>query len=1015
MIQMYRYSCIAFVLAVIFLAGNTSDNHDALASGEHPCRINLQKKIFPATYDGYERANPDGTYYPGDAFYFLFVYSLGPQCHEHHLSMNQYHGVMIVEMGHTGKNPNLNSYRWGLDYTDFDNDLVIHEFIKFRNSPLFDSLDEDRRDAILARGNHSGNIFEKLESYCETLDEKDCVYGRAEILASSGAKVCDTFVYDNVSLDEKRIRTTYLTDKIFGPRGGYTVEPYAKQISSSASYLIDSQSSEQLALKDIRYISLNRPNDWSSNSYKHMYMRYLTIYNVTSPVVISSKAVGNYGTFVDTELHDGKEFCVNTPMKIDFRIDTSKTAHEIDKTGKLIHVTKFLHKTSAIIPEIIDPALDVLFDYPALLDLDALPAKNPDGTYYVDDPAAVVRYPNVMWAEQRWPLITFTEDSLNLSKPIDNNYSHDCDASNCLINATYSQIYHDNPLSYTNGYGVDVFATSDVDSTGLYIPTYNMTMYNLGDVVDTDGSSGSISIVNYSPVLSEMHSWSYLDDGGNTSFENRYALGIKYDGSLDEEDVLHPQRRAKLTDVAYAPEMTNGYVTVIPEAYNFTITNSDDIQNMPIYDSVSAHIPERFAWSGKSYNGTSLISPLYNNTNIVFYHNGYYRILVSPTLPQDLLDDFFVHVNVTHTLTSQSFAGLDTVHLNEHTYKFPLLFFSTPLNLTSYKVLSEPNSTKHCDILSGLICVPQNIQHNVIDDAVKIYRVSFAVSDKQDNSFLGMVEFLLNYHKANDIEEPFSMMLLSDMYEFNTPQIIDASTGVVLVNKTGIHYNLKPTNKYIDFELDTIQQGITDRSNYNAFNATIGEITDHTVWSDQDVFGVDPIHFALNGMTHDVKISAKRDGSEKTNTIQINPSGKTISYPINMYPENHLESTRSSLFLGLSPSTFFGDEYEVYVDGVYMPKQGQFNTHDNTVCSGDVCQVRINDDEPVDVRLENIWGGVAVQKQVEPFLIPEFAMDWNLAFTRIAYIAVGLVSIYLVYVFVKKFGKSFSSKQSKMQ
>ncbi len=1050
----YLTISVMVLAASVLVLTHTSGSAGAWSS--HSCHLGIQQKVFPAYYDGEIRENPDGTYYPGDAFYFLFVYREGSHCSGHSLTLNQYGNAMIVESKHTipltredpgfnskltrtGKDIRFNSYDWRLDYTDSDNDLIIPEHVRFRTPSLFGSLDKERQELILERGNHSGGVMEQIQQYCESGNKK-CVYGRVEILATDDVSSCDEFLFENISLEGKRIIEEYSRQASPNRSTGWNFNDWVNPLLPgrqepafydgrysdvelfqvyrylSAFDLINNTSSEDFDEDDdTKFVSMRKPTHRASEEYKKLYNRYITIDSIVTPNVITSKFADNYKAFLDTELSDEKIFCVDNPTKIELKLSATYQRHDTDKYGERIHVSFQKIKTSTILPDVLDPKFDILFKYPALLDSDALPAKNNDGTYYTDDPAAVVRYPDVLWAEERWPLITFTEHDLSLSRFIQNHFSHDCDDARCLVNMTYPGIYHQNPISYVNGYGSDVFSIHNTARIGEYIPTYNMSMYNLGDEVASDVSSGYLLFVKYLPVLSAIHSWSNLDDGGNTSLENRNALGIQYDGSIgggpnDGTESLHPQRRAKLNHISYNASLSDGFQTVIAESYNGTITNVNDIQNMSIYPSVSQLIPAHLALSGESYQGESLMSPLYNNTAIVFYSQGHSRILIASDLPEELVDDGFVGVAVNHTLSSVDFAGIPTTHLGNHTYQYPFGYFSTPLNLTAYVVSSETGSTAHCDEQSDFICVPKDIIHNDIDYETQIGDVSFATN--REKSFLGFPEFLIHSHRANDIPEPFSIMILSDVYKFNTPQNLDASTGVVLLNKTGIHYDLKYANDWIDFELDGVQRDITDAANHVPFNSTIGEAINYTsTVSDEDLLQQSYEDFFTSYMVHDVTISAKRNELEKTNVVEMNPAGKQIvHYRINMHPENHLEHTRTSMMLGTSATEYFGDGYEVYVDGQHFPKQGQFSRYDNNVCSGNECAVRLGHEDPVDVTAENIWGGRAQGKGVAPPDIPDFEMDWDLASFRFLYIGAGIIAVMLGYVFVKKFAKSFSSK-----
>ena len=47
---------------------------------EKPCIINASFHLYPVHYHGHKRQNPDDTFYPGDAFHYLFVFSGSETC-----------------------------------------------------------------------------------------------------------------------------------------------------------------------------------------------------------------------------------------------------------------------------------------------------------------------------------------------------------------------------------------------------------------------------------------------------------------------------------------------------------------------------------------------------------------------------------------------------------------------------------------------------------------------------------------------------------------------------------------------------------------------------------------------------------------------------------------------------------------------------------------------------------------------------------------------------------------------
>ncbi len=1049
-----RVGIILLVVAVMVSVTLSSPAEASPRPYNHDCRLSLEKKIFPAYYDGHIRQNPDGTYYPGDAFYFVFAYAIQRECGGLRIALTQYADAMVVELNYTDYKPELITRRWtDFDYRDSDEDLELFEFL-FPSTPhLFDGMSDERKERILERGNHSGNIPEQIAEYCKRHVDSSwadkyekrvagCVYGRVEIRAEGNADYCREFDFEKVNLDGAYKYSWFSID-------GRSY-PQLKRISIPIEHL-SSENVSDIRIYPLREISYSESLDSKSKrEHYNIYHTYFTLYdgsnynyqfhgrhgtyipvNKYAPhplldatsVKLKSKAQNNFYSLFDLDERHEEELCYPNPSKIELKVSTSKQYHARDKFGDEIHKFRSITKTGTLTPPMANKIFDVKFRYPTLLDIDALPAKNNDGTYYTDDPAAVVRYPDLKWAEQRWPLILFEEDWLKTSKPISNHFTHNCNATGCAINVTYEDIYHTNPLEYTNGHGIDVFAIHDVErELGRNVPSYQLTSWNLGDKMYTDASDGNLLFVRYDPQISDTHTWSVFSDGGLTSFENRHSLGIRYDGSVgggpdDPGGAIHPDRRMKITDVYHNVTMSNGFETIYPqeEGYGFEISRADNIQDMTILDSVTEQIPEWFSFSGEKYEGSLLMSPLDSNKNMTFYEAGYSRFLTSSSLPEERLTKNFIDVDIHERITSEEFAGLDHTHLTNATYNYPYGTLSVPLNITAYKILLIENSMEHCTDDSKYICVSKDVTSEEIDRSTKIKSVTFSPSDDQE--FITTSEFLLNNHRTENIIEPFTVMVFSDLYDMNVPQEINESTVLLLLNKSGIHYVLEPTNEALDREVFAIDNVTGDGTvNTRTFGMDFADFLNVTESvSDDDIMYQPVREFFSAYEIHDVTVDAQRESDTRSNTVTMTQYGQsTIEYILNMYPLNHLEATRAVKFIGFNPSQYFGHDYEVHIDGAHVPKQVSgdvFAKYNSNVCSHGQCMVRLDHDDPIDAKLVNIWGGIAQDASVDAIIIPKYEMDWDLAAMRIMYIAAALVAVFLLYVFVKRFAGSLFPKK----
>ncbi len=455
---------------------------------------------------------------------------------------------------------------------------------------------------------------------------------------------------------------------------------------------------------------------------------------------------GNFRNLMDLDLKHGEMICSDSYSGMGLDMRAKYQTHCSSKDGgPPTHCFKPQKYSKEIDPVVHDPTFTVRYAYPPQLDRDALDAKNRDGTYYMDDPVAIVHWPDIPWKEERWPLIRFTTDDRTLSLP--HHYSHECDLPRCKINTafedfyeirpdgstrtildkqpnttstTHRNMYKLNPLEYINGYGSDIVASNNtMHGIGNYSHNYTVSAYNLGDWMFTNSSADSVLVVQYDPIISDMQSWSSLRDAEKATPYNRYALALKYEGSVGggddvsdphpinttntittpdgEQHAIHETRRMKITDILHLSRLSNNIFEPISDWIpNVQTSQADVIQNMTMLASVRDQIPARFGnITNTGYMGHVEMSPIENNTVIMVPENGYLRILQKASLPEDLLEKNYVNITMYDTLASLDFAAKDT-YVRSHEYDFPFGFFSTQFNVTAYKYVHINNSTLHC-------------------------------------------------------------------------------------------------------------------------------------------------------------------------------------------------------------------------------------------------------------------------------------------------------------------------------
>ncbi len=69
---------LAITVSIFVMYG--IDDASASHTKSRPCNISIQGQTYPVMYQNQPRNNPDGTYYSGDAFFYIFKYSASPTC-----------------------------------------------------------------------------------------------------------------------------------------------------------------------------------------------------------------------------------------------------------------------------------------------------------------------------------------------------------------------------------------------------------------------------------------------------------------------------------------------------------------------------------------------------------------------------------------------------------------------------------------------------------------------------------------------------------------------------------------------------------------------------------------------------------------------------------------------------------------------------------------------------------------------------------------------------------------------
>ena len=579
----------------------------------------------------------------------------------------------------------------------------------------------------------------------------------------------------------------------------------------------------------------------------------------------------------------------------------------------------------------------------------------------MDDVIGIHSIPDAAFKDKRAGTISFdnsiTQNTIKIISDVSCNDSL-CDVT--LSGDTISSSNHET----NNG---DMISTHfSKDKLGLASIDHKSMMYNLNRYIGVYQSVATPLIVCYDPVVSEVQFWSYLADAGNTSFDNRYAAAIKYDGSvggcMDDPDGLYKDRRVKINDFYNALVQSDNFGEVIDvSSPDLLLTEATSIADMVILNSVRAMISDDNDIV-ESFDGP-VITMNDVSQKVQINSAGFSQLLFDVSFEEGYLEKNFINVTSYNTFVSENFGGIDIIYLAHDTYDYPWGYFTTSFNMTAYKYVQEtiPCNKEFCkDFISvALADTDVTIKDVIITDS--------------NNTSISLVDFYLNYHKDDDDAE-FSFMHLADLYEMNVPQNIDSYTGEFLLNKTSIYYDSK-------------MQGFLFENFYD----------DDTQYDNPREYLINqsPRIFPEGPYSVDVTITAQRNNEEKTTSIPF--YDLYLKYPaeysMNMHPDNYVNIHRATTAVSIPHFEHFGKITNVTIN----------NAPAKNISCNDGCIVILSNELPISIVAQNQWGGQIVNGNLTSLVLVPYDSDiWiDLLPERLFWIFFVLAMFYVGYRVLK--------------
>lgn len=487
-----------------------------------PCSVGADAVMVAAEYGGEPRRNPDGTFYPGDAFYYVFRFSASGTCVGLSAGPVVSHDGLYLETHETLTWQDAGRWRPGQDgarhvdvqkaraHPHSDMSLeprlleTVHYYWREGGPPMF-SVREDselqgwQKRALSGKdyrteSTHEWDFAARGTSHAHLLPCEPWMLERAEVVrgeADYGDGRCavpDAFE-DAASREKFAERAAELCSQ---------VRLYSGCVFGKARII--SAPGEPRCLKD----ELERMG-------------------VEAP---------------------GKDRCVAAEPRAELTVTGIKKTCGTNERGVFSCRAVPVPRTAELAPEVLAPDLGLELRHERVIDSDGYLARNADGTYYVSDPVAIMHEPALKWKDERHGTIKF-EVSAEAQLPLESRLW--CQEP-CAVELERERTA---PSAWNlgSGEGIAVHSAPGAGHLGTAGFEYEVRASNAGVPLGSATASAGAHIVPYEPVYS-AYAYPALSDGGRTSYENRVGVALHYFGSLD--GALHEGRRSKIDTFSYS-------------------------------------------------------------------------------------------------------------------------------------------------------------------------------------------------------------------------------------------------------------------------------------------------------------------------------------------------------------------------------------------------------------------------------------------------------------------------------
>ena len=874
---------------------------------EKPCLINVNLNLYPVHYHGHKRQNPDNTFYPGDAFHYLFAFSGSETCQNFrpHLIESQGGLRLLSHDVFPYSLPSQNNSTFGnapsQNYNDTPDNNLPGTALQQMLSPQHNIVE------ILPKNLTTAHYYRILDT------QTDCT------IHAGGTRTCQT-TYTlsqapalSVREDTQMTLRQQDTVSVASPDGASRILRDDMQIHYTHAW-------------DFTRVVSNTTHTHPANP--HTLEDHASVAIIDSAVRNLCQNPGNAGcisghAIIDTDvthteclinqlqirgmahsLDAQDDICVDIVHQVSLTVHGYSIVKRHNSNGVPILVPLLVEKKVDAQVHVLPASPAVTFGHPPITDIYGYDSKNLDGTYYIDDLPAVHTVPDLAFRAIRNDTITF--NVTRTASPLTELFTGTCGRSqHCTITAHGPGITA-TPISATTGDRLDVDSPHTSDLLGTQNFSYRVQAYNIGRIISDTAHGTSLFFAQYSPLYDAPYPYIILRTLGGTTFEKHHGLAIHYLGSngtgAGDDDAVHSDRRSLINGHTYTVSASNLY-----RAYGLNSTlmlqGGQDITEIvsSVHDSVLRKSGR--AQLGGSYERT-LISI---NETAMFAGQGYGRLdFVYDGLSSEAAMHNISNLTIHNTVLSSDFGGYDTKRLMSYTYAYPVSFLSSALNVTAVDSYGMIDNRTLIDA-SLLVSYTADTKMTV---PLPLHMASYIVADTQS--------------------VPYAEMYLGDMHDIaNTAT--GAGTAVSAVNLPAIR--VLPALWGVLQISDNNNDNNDDNDNANNNLTSIGE------------------HYSLSSpVAYQLKITTQN----ASNTVDYHTYGfgNTIHHTINTGNSNVLEYVRYASWVRIVPPENFGDIADITVNGIAY----------KTPCKRQ-CIIFVEGNATI--RADNVWGGTATANVVQ--------------------------------------------------